>query len=190
MWPSPRKLCGSRVTLLPLSHGHAAQLAQATERAPFLPKHCRVPVRHEMQSEISYLLERQADGLSLTFAVQTNDARLLGWVGFASIDRAHKKLEIGDLWLASQDQRLFVEMMVMLMTFAFDVAGANTIQMRSLTKDADHCARLTALGANQDGILRGDRIDKRGVPQDVAIYSITKAEWPIKNAALLSLLNE
>lgn len=188
MWPSPRKLCGSRLTLLPLSHGHAAQLAQATLAGPHIPESCRLPVRHEMQSEISFWLERQADGLSLTYAVQSRDSRLLGWVGFSSIDRAHKKLTIDNYWLATQDDALFVEMMVMLMTFGFDVAGANTIQLPCLAENTPQRGRIDRLGASLDGILRGDKVSKDGRAQDVALYSFILSEWPRKSQALLAFL--
>lgn len=188
MWPSPRKLCGSRLTLLPLSHGHAAQLAQATLEGPHVPEGCRLPVRHEMQAEISYWLERQADGLSLTYAVQSRTSRLLGWAGFSKIDRAHKKLTIDSYWLASQDEALFVELMVMLMTFGFEVAGANTIRLPCLAAQSAQRARIESLGATLDGILRGDKLSKDGEAQDVAVYSIIRSEWPEKSRKLLALL--
>lgn len=189
MWPSPRKLCGSRLTLLPLSHGHAAQLAQATCEGPHIPKGCRLPVRHDMQGEISYWLERQADGLSLTYSIQSKDSRLLGWVGFSHIDRAHKKLSIDNLWLASLDDGLFIEMMAMLLSFGFEVAGANTVQLPCLATNTAHRKRLANLGATLDGVLRGEKLVKTGLPQDVAVYSLIKSEWPQKSAALQSLLH-
>lgn len=178
MWPSPRNLCSSRITLLPLSHGHAAQLAQATRSGPHIPEGCRLPVRHEMGEEISYCLERQADGKALTFAIQANDARLLGWAGYVEVDRAHKKLQIGNYWIATQDAGVFSEIMVMLLSYGFDHAKANTIQMRSRAANAAHRARLQALGGTLDGVLRGEIISRKGEPQDVAVYSILKSEWP------------
>ncbi|SHG83217.1 GNAT family N-acetyltransferase [Cognatishimia maritima] len=188
MWPSPRKLCGTRLSLLPLSHGHAAQLAQATLAEPHLPEGCRLPVRHDMQGEISYLLERQADGKALTYVVQASTAQLLGWTGFSAIDRAHKKLEVGNTWLATKDDGLFTEMMVMLLTYGFDIAKANTIQFRAHADNAAHRSRLTALGAQLDGILRGDQIDRTGAPQDISIYSLLRTEWAKTNAQLLAQL--
>lgn len=188
MWPSARKLCGSRLTLLPLSHGHAAQLAQAALKGPHIPEDCRLPVRHDMQGEISYWLERQADGLSLTYSIQSSDSRLLGWIGFSKIDRAHKKLTIDSFWLASEDHDLFVEMMTMLMTFGFEVSGANTIQLPCLATNISQRQRIQSLGASLDGVLRGEKVAKDGQPQDVAVYSILKSEWPQKSQALVSLL--
>ena len=188
MWPSPRKLCGSRLTLLPLSHGHAAQLAQATCAGPHIPEGCRLPVRHEMQLEISHWLERQADGLSLIYSIQSPSSRLLGWVGFSQIDRAHKKLTIDNLWLASEDHSQFVEMIAMLLTFGFEVAGANTIQLPCLASNAAHRTRVEGLGASLDGVLRGEKLAKDGRPQDVAVYSLIKSEWPQKSHAILSFL--
>jgi|GEM_PF-4270128 len=189
MWPSPRKLCGTRLTLLPLSHAHAAQLAQATKITAHMPEGCRLPVRHDMQGEISYLLERQADGLGLSYAIQTSDSRLIGWVSFSSIDRANKRLEIGNLWLASKDVELFVEIMTMLMTFGFEIAGANTIQLRSLADNSSHRMLLAGLGANLDGVLRGVIVAKDGSAKDVAVYSILNTEWSTKSDALLARLN-
>lgn len=189
MWPSPRKLCGTRLTLLPLSHAHAAQLAQAAKIETRMPEGCRRPVRHDMQGEISYLLERQADGLSLTYAIQTPDSRLIGWIGFSSIDRANKRLEIGNIWLASDDMEVFVEMMAMLMAFGIEVAGANTIQMRSLADNTSHRMMISGLGAELDGVLRGEVVAKDGTAKDVAVYSILKAEWAHKSDTLLAHLN-
>lgn len=141
-----------------------------------------------MQSEISYWLERQADGVSLSYSIQSPDSRLLGWVGFSQIDRAHKKLTIDNLWLASEDKSIFVEMMTMLMTYGFEVSGANTIQLPCLASNAAHRHRIEALGAALDGVLRGEKVARSGQPLDVAVYSILKSEWPQKSRALLSIL--
>lgn len=188
MWPSPRKLYGSRVTLLPLCHAHSAQLAQATQSGPHIPEGCSLPVRHDMQGEISYLLERQAEGLAVTYAIQCSQARLRGCVSFINIDRGHKKLEIGNLWLASECAEVFEETMTLLMSHAFDTARANTVQLRCLATNTAHRQRLEALGASLDGVLRGERIARNGTLQDVAAYSILKSEWPDKGRQLLTRL--
>lgn len=141
-----------------------------------------------MQDEISYWLERQADGQSLTYSIQSQDARLLGWVGFSQIDRAHKKLVMDNLWMNTDESGVFIEMMVMLMTYGFEVAGANTVQLPCLASKAAHRRRIEALGASLDGTLRGEKLGKDSQPQDVAIYSFIKSEWPKKSELLVSLL--
>lgn len=178
MWPSPKKLPGSRVSLWPLTHGHAKALAQATVAGPFSPEGYKTPVRHDMTGEISYRLERQADGLSLTYAVQSRSTRWIGWASYSRIDRAHKKLEIGDVWLACLDPKSYNQTMISLLDHAFENARANTVQIKAVTSNTALRARIENLGASLDGVLRNEIIAKNGEPQDVALYSIIKTEWP------------
>lgn len=188
MWPAPKLLCGTRVSLLPLSHTHATGLCMASKAQDHMPKGCRIPPAHDIHGEVSYLLERQADGLALPYAIQASGDRILGISGFSHIDRAHKRLEIGGTWLAKASPAEFTEMMVMLLTYGFQIAKAATIQMRAPADHAAHRQLLSDLGAQLDGILRGETVAKDGTPQDIAVYSIIMSEWSNTRDVLLAKL--
>lgn len=153
-----------------------------------MPEGCRIPPAHDIHGEVSYLLERQADGRALPYAVQADDDRMLGISGFCHIDRAHKRLEVGGTWLAKTSLADYTEMMVMLLTYGFDVAKAATIQMRAPANNDTHRQLLANLGAQLDGILRGETIAADGASQDIAIYSIIASEWPETRERMLAKL--
>ncbi len=190
MWPAARQLCGTRVSLHPLSHSHANGLVSATQTRSHLPKDCAVPHRDDVSDQISYLLERQADGLALPYCVLAPDKTVLGISGFSRIDRANKIVEIGDTWLSSASPSLYTEMMTMLLTFALEVSGALTVQMRAQAAQSGHRHLIETLGAELDGVLRGEKVSKAGKPIDIAVYSILAMEWPVKRAKLLEKLTQ
>jgi RimJ/RimL family protein N-acetyltransferase len=181
-------LCGTRVTLFPLSQTHAAGLRLARMAPAHIPPGCRVPPAHDLGGEISYLLEQQADGHALFFAVSDSAERPIGITGFSRINRAHKQLEIGGTWIQDTDPLLFTEMTTMQLTYAFECAQAVTVQMRAPAQDAAYRAILFGLGARLDGVLRCDKIDRSGTPINMAVYSIIASEWPKARSKLLAKL--
>ncbi|GAA6209982.1 hypothetical protein NBRC116601_32750 [Cognatishimia sp. WU-CL00825] len=188
MWPAAQMLCGTRVTLFPLTQSHAAGLSLASMGPKHLPANCRVPTVDALEGEISYLREQHADGRGLFFAVSDHNEFLRGITGFSRIDRAHKQLEIGGTWLQGSDHLMFTEMTTMMLTYAFECARAVTVQMRVPAQDHAHRLILSDLGAGLDGVLRGAKIDRAGQPVDMAVYSVIATEWATTRSALLSKL--
>ncbi|MGH1466972.1 MAG: GNAT family N-acetyltransferase [Cognatishimia sp.] len=188
MWPAAQMLCGTRVTLFPLTQSHASGLSVASRGSAHLPANCRVPLAHDLDGEISYLREQQADGRGLYFAVSNHRDTLKGIAGFSRIDRAHKQVEIGGIWVQGTDLLMFTEMLTMLFTYAFECAQAVTVQIRAPAQNQSHRLLLSDLGAQLDGVLRGERIDRTGHPVDMAVYSIIATEWPQTRKCLLAKL--
>ncbi|MDC0738464.1 GNAT family protein [Cognatishimia sp. SS12] len=186
MWPAPKMLCGEHVTLSPIRHRHTDGLVLASIAKRHMPGGCRVPPAQDMDGEISLALEQQADGKALFFCVQSPDDYILGVTGFDEIDRAHKRLRIGGTWLRQTTELAYSEMMLMLLSFGFDVAGAQTIQMHAPRNASAHRQMLEALGAHLDGVLRGQRLAKDGRAVDMAVYSFVASEWAQSREALVA----
>ena len=180
MWPSSRNLCGSYAALEPLRQAHETGLSEVLRAPSFFPEGATVPTRDQLTGDLSYLLERRADGLAAHYCLQTPDGRTLGLIGFSEIDRAHKRVEIAEAWLIRHPdaRRIYTEAMVMLITQALELDGCVAVEFRALATDAAHRARIEALGAQLDGVLRARRLRKGAGPQDIAVYSLLAAEWP------------
>lgn len=150
-----------------------------------------MPQDYDMGGEISFALEQQADAKSLSFAAQRPNGDLIGMVKYAGIDRAHKRLEIGDLWLADPTSCEITEIYLMLLSYGFEFAKAQTIQLRARASHAEHRALIMAHGGQLDGVLRGAVISRAGKPLNVAVYSILASEWAeIRTGLQLKLRTE
>ncbi len=191
MWPRPKALCGQHVSLSPLTHKHTEGLAQAAQASDHVPAGCRVPRDFDMADEVSFALEQQADAKCISYTVQRPSGETLGMVKYSAIDRAHKRLEIGDIWLASPTEVELIETFLMMLSYGFEFAKAQTIQMRAQSNHTEHRAIIQSLGGQLDGTLRGERISRKGQPLNIAVYSILTSEWKaVRNELQLKLRTE
>ena len=60
---------------------------------------------------------------------------------------------------------------------AFDVWGANRVEIQAAVENKKSRAIPERLGFNQDGILRQREIVRPGVIYDIVMYSKLKSEW-------------
>jgi N-acetyltransferase len=116
--------------------------------------------------------------------------QVAGSTRFWKIDPINRKLEIGHTWISKSWQRSFVntEAKLLMLTHAFEVLCCVRVQFT--TDELNTASRLAilALGAQQEGIVRHERIMPDGRKRNSARFSIIDDEWPqVKKALAMRL---
>jgi RimJ/RimL family protein N-acetyltransferase len=108
------------------------------------------------------------------------DGRVVGSTRFWKIDRANRKLEIGHTWLAASVQRSSIntEAKYLLLTYAFEKLDCVRVQFTTDELNEKSRAAILRLGAQQEGIVRHERIMPDGRKRNSVRFSIIDDEWP------------
>jgi N-acetyltransferase len=185
----PVTLSGRHVRLEPLARMHVAELS-TIGLDPDLWRW--VPTRMEsaadMQDYVDIALDERARGVALPFViVDVASGRLAGSTRYANIVPAHWRLEIGWTWVAKEFQRTAAnsEAKLLLLTHAFEVLGANRVELKTDALNAQSRAAIKRIGAVEEGIFRSHMvIPGTGRIRDTVYFSIVRAEWPAVKSVL------
>ncbi|MDG2532624.1 GNAT family protein [Sphingomonas sp. HITSZ_GF] len=117
-------------------------------------------------------------GRALPFTVLDAEGAIAGVTRFMRMNEPHRRLEIGGTIYARRVQRtgLNSEAKKLLLAHAFDVLGANCVQLRTDFLNRESRRAIERLGARFDGVLRGHMI-LNGHHRDSVVYSILAHEW-------------
>jgi RimJ/RimL family protein N-acetyltransferase len=189
-WLQPVTLTSGRVTLEPLAHRHAGDLAEAVKDGELWRLwYTSVPTPDGVGKEIDRRLGLQAAGSMLPFAViDTADAagRAVGMTTYMNVDAANKRVEIGSTWYRRSVQRgdLNTRCKLLLLGHAFETLGCIAVEFRTHFFNRQSRAAIERLGAKLDGILRSHQVAPNGTLRDTCVYSIIASEWPTVKAHL------
>jgi RimJ/RimL family protein N-acetyltransferase len=180
----PITLTGQVVRLEPLTIHHAADLTLVgrDESIWQYMLYGSVQTIDQMRAWIQDLLDRQAKGTDLPFAVILLETeRAIGATRYLDIRPEHRGLEIGGTWYAVAYQRTPVntECKYLLLKYAFESLGCIRVQIKTDLRNARSQRALLRIGAIQEGILRNHMITPDGTIRDSVYYSILASEWPI-----------
>lgn len=123
----------------------------------------------------------QERGEEVVFAViRLDDERIVGSTRFLAIAPAHERLEIGHTFYARDVWGTAVnpECKFLLLEYAFDVIGANRVELKCDPDNARSRAAIAKLGATFEGVLREHLILPSGKKRDSAMFSILRSDWP------------
>ena len=185
----PAILRGSSVRLEPLTLDHVTELARVG-LDPVL--WCWVPTRmrtaEDMQAYVLTALDEQRRGVSLPFVIidQASD-EVIGSTRYANIETSHRRLEIGWTWLATRHQRsgANTEAKLLLLTHAFEVLGANRVELKTDSLNVQSHTAILRLGAVEEGTFRKHMvIPESGRVRHTVYFSIIDTEWPPIKARL------
>jgi N-acetyltransferase len=116
--------------------------------------------------------------------------QVIGCTRFWKVDRQHRKLEIGSTWIASRWQRTFVntEAKYLMLRYAFE--SLDCVRVQFTTDEINQKSRqaILRLGAQQEGIVRHERIMPDGRKRNSVRFSIIDDEWPAVRRQLESKL--
>jgi RimJ/RimL family protein N-acetyltransferase len=191
-WLQPVTLTSGRVTLEPLAHGHAAELAEAvTDGELWRLWYTAIPTPEGMAAEIDRRLKLQAAGSMLPFTVidggeGSGAGRAVGMTTYMNVDAANRRVEIGSTWYARGTQRsdLNTRCKRLLLGHAFETLGCIAVEFRTHFFNRQSRAAIERLGAKLDGILRSHQVAPNGTLRDTVVYSIIASEWPTVKAHL------
>lgn len=191
---SPISLAGTYCGLVPLSHDHTNDLIEAVQDGLLSQLwYTLVPEPAAMADNISLRLSMQEAGTMLPFAVLDNESeKVVGMTTFMSIDKEHRRLEIGGTWYRKNMQRtsLNTECKRLMLAQAFEVWECHAVEFRTHAFNHQSRRSIERLGAKLDGILRNNMVMPNGTLRDTYVYSIIASEWPTVKAHLDYLLNK
>ncbi|MEL7551928.1 GNAT family N-acetyltransferase [Pseudomonas protegens] len=185
---------GPRIILRPLQRSDADALVNAARdgelwNLPFTV----VPSPDTVERYLDVALEGRDAGSVLPFAtVLRSTGEVIGCTRFWKIDRHNRKLEIGSTWIASRWQRSFVntEAKYLMLCHAFD--DMNCVRVQFTTDEINHTSRaaILRLGAQQEGIVRHERLMPDGRKRNSVRFSIIDDEWPAVHQRLQQRLSQ
>lgn len=192
--PQPITLTGSVVRLEPLSLDHVPDLARAgayPDIWQFMP-YPNVRSEADMHAQITDLLNRQARGTDLPFAVwHLAEGRAIGMSRYLDIQVANSALEIGGTWYTPAFQRTAVntECKLLLMIHAFETLGCQRVQIKTDLRNERSQRAIERLGAVREGVLRAHMRMPDGYQRSSVYYSVLVDEWPTIRARLRAWLD-
>lgn len=175
-----RALHGSRVSLLPLEAGHRdALLRAAADGELWEMVETIVPNALSIDDYMARALAERDAGRSIPF-VTTVAREIVGTTRLCNIDRQHKKLEIGNTFIAKSWQRTFVnsEANLLLLTYVFEELGFVRVLYSTDERNLASQQTIARLGAIEEGIVRNDYIMPDGHKRNSVHYSIIDSDWP------------
>jgi RimJ/RimL family protein N-acetyltransferase len=187
-------LRGPTVTLQPLTGADAAALAAAASESRDEYGWTRVPTdREDAGRYIEAALAERATGRRLPFAIVWND-RIVGSTSYLDLQHwrwpagsPHARpaedpdvVEIGATWLSASAQRTRcnTEMKHLMLCHAFDVWRVHRVGLKTDERNTRSRRAIERLGAQLEGLRRGDMPGQDGTVRNSAYYSIMRAEWP------------
>jgi RimJ/RimL family protein N-acetyltransferase len=180
--PDPVTLSNQWVTLRPLSVSEAAQYLEIGSDSDIWRYLAPSPFQAEPDARhwIEDMLDRGNRSGDVTFSVYDNPSgKLAGTSSYLDIRAGHGGLEIGFTWYGKAFQRTHVNTAAKLALFehAFEILGANRVQLQTDARNDASRKAIARLGATEEGILRQHKIYPDGFVRDSAMFSVTKSEW-------------
>ncbi|WP_249673097.1 GNAT family N-acetyltransferase [Pseudomonas abieticivorans] len=183
---------GPRLLLRPLEYADAQALVAAASdgqlwNLPFTVVPGPETVNGYLRTALS---GREAGSVMPYVTVLKDTGEVIGSTRFWKVDRQNRKLEIGSTWIATRWQRSFVntEAKYLMLCHAFEHLNCVRVQFTTDEINARSRAAILRLGAQQEGIVRHERIMPDGRKRNSVRFSVIDDEWPQVKAGLLARL--
>lgn len=185
---------GQRISLRPLQFSDADALINAAQDGELWNLSVTVvPSPVTVGGYLKKALDGRDAGTVMPFVIVLNDTgEVIGSTRFWKIDRLNRKLEIGSSWISARWQKTFVntEAKYLMLRYAFD--ALDCVRVQFTTDENNHKSRhaILRLGAQQEGIVRHERIMPDGRKRNSVRFSIIDDEWPqVRRNLELKLVN-
>ena len=149
-----------------------------------------VPEPHEARAYIETAI--QTDDRFAFAVTNATSGEVLGSTSYHDILPAVKRVEIGYTWYAARCQRTHINSTckLLMMAHAFETLGCNVVGWRTDNFNLASQQAIERLGAQKDGVIRGNVIRRDGTIRDTVMYSIRAGEWPEAKTQLLYQLDK
>ncbi len=175
-------LQGSRITLRPLQYTDADALVHAAADGELWNLTVTVvPSPTTVDAYLKKALDGRDAGTVLPFVIVLKDTgEMIGSTRLWKIDRLNRKLEIGSSWISARWQKTFVntEAKYLLLRHAFELLDCVRVQFTTDEHNRASRQAILRLGAQQEGIVRHERIMPDGRKRNSVRFSIIDEEWP------------
>jgi len=185
----PIVLTGKIIQLEPLTVNHVPDLTIAGQDESIWQYMLYGTIRTEveMRGWVNDILDRQAEGTDLPFAVIYRETgRAIGATRFMDINPRHRGVEIGGTWYAMEYQHTAVntEAKYLLLRHAFEVWQCIRVQFKTDLRNERSQRALERIGAMREGVFRNHMILRDGTIRHSVYYSILDSEWPVVKRGL------
>lgn len=197
MDPKPVILEGRQLRLEPLTMEHVADLDRACRDSKDGKRtiwryliDARIYREHGMEGIVKVLLERQAAGTDLPFAIiEHKSGNAVGTTRFMEIERDNRVVELGTwIGLGYQREGLNLESKQLMLKHAFNQLGAVRAQFKIDHRNFASLDAIERIRASREGVLRNHIILADGTPRSSVYYSILDTEWPAIEVHIESLM--
>ncbi|MBB6153670.1 RimJ/RimL family protein N-acetyltransferase [Pseudomonas sp. JAI115] len=175
-------LQGPRILLRPLQYSDADALLRAAADGELWNLTVTVvPSASTIDSYLKKALDGRDAGTFMPFVIVLKDSgEVIGSTRFWKIDPLNRKLEIGSSWIAARWQKSFVntEAKYLMLRHAFEVLDCVRVQFTTDENNQKSRNAILRLGAQQEGIVRHERIMPDGRKRNSVRFSIIDDEWP------------
>lgn len=173
---------GNRIILRPLQYADAEALVRAAEDGELWNLSVTVvPSSTTVDSYLKRALDGRDAGSVLPFVIVLKDTgNVIGSTRFWKVDRLNRKLEIGSSWISASWQKTFVntEAKYLMLRHAFETLDCVRVQFTTDENNQASRNAILRLGAQQEGIVRHERIMPDGRKRNSVRFSIIDDEWP------------
>jgi RimJ/RimL family protein N-acetyltransferase len=173
---------GRRISLRPLQYADADALVHAAADGELWNLTVTVvPSATSVDAYLKKALDGREAGTVQPFVIVLKDSgEVIGSTRLWKIDPLNRKLEIGSSWISARWQKTFVntEAKYLLLRHAFE--ELNCVRVQFTTDENNQASRkaILRLGAQQEGIVRHERIMPDGRKRNSVRFSIIDEEWP------------
>ncbi|WP_460352971.1 MULTISPECIES: GNAT family N-acetyltransferase [unclassified Pseudomonas] len=175
-------LQGPRILLRPLQYSDADALLRAAADGELWNLTVTVvPSASTIDSYLKKALDGRDAGSVMPFVIVLKDSgEVIGSTRFWKIDPLNRKLEIGSSWISARWQKSFVntEAKYLMLRHAFEVLDCVRVQFTTDENNQKSRNAILRLGAQQEGIVRHERIMPDGRKRNSVRFSIIDDEWP------------
>jgi len=140
-----------------------------------------VPSATTVDSYLKKALDGREAGTVMPFVIVLKETgEVIGSTRFWKIDPLNRKLEIGSSWISARFQKTFVntEAKYLMLCHAFEVLNCVRVQFTTDENNQKSRNAILRLGAQQEGIVRHERIMPDGRKRNSVRFSIIDDEWP------------
>jgi len=174
-------MAGGDILLQPLAEHHRAHLKAACAKdLAIWPLYSVSYDPGHFEAQFDDLLGRSA---TYPFAI-LQAGRLVGMTAFLNHLPARQTVEIGNSYIVPflRGTGFNARVKTLLLDRAF-ACGIRRVEFRVDDRNERSKAAVRKLGANQDGLIRAERITWTGHVRDTALFSILAEEWRNLSAA-------
>ena len=181
-------LQGQGIILRPLQYADADALLRAAADGELWNLTVTVvPSATTVDAYLKKALDGREAGTVMPFVIVLKETgELIGSTRFWKIDPLNRKLEIGSSWISARFQKTFVntEAKYLMLRHAFEVLDCVRVQFTTDENNQKSRNAILRLGAQQEGIVRHERIMPDGRKRNSVRFSIIDNEWPEVKARL------
>jgi RimJ/RimL family protein N-acetyltransferase len=175
-------LQGQGIILRPLQYSDADALLRAAADGELWNLTVTVvPSASNVDAYLKKALDGREAGTVMPFVIVLKETgEVIGSTRFWKIDPLNRKLEIGSSWISARFQKTFVntEAKYLMLRHAFEVLDCVRVQFTTDENNQKSRNAILRLGAQQEGIVRHERIMPDGRKRNSVRFSIIDDEWP------------